>query len=149
MPEYKAPLRDMRFLIDEVFDFHGRYQALGASDATPDMVAAILDEGSKFCEQVLAPLNRSGDEEGCHFDNGVVTTPKRFTQAFAQHVVARWNGVARDPAYGGQRLPPSLRLLLREMLGATNASWGMYPGLTRGAMSAINAHRSQAQKDLY
>ena len=76
MPEYKAPLRDMRFLIDEVFDFHGRYQALGASDATPDMVAAILDEGSKFCEQVLAPLNRSGDEEGCHFDNGVVTTPK-------------------------------------------------------------------------
>ncbi len=76
MPEYKAPLRDMRFLIDEVFDFHGRYQALGASDATPDMVAAILDEGSKFCEQVLAPLNRSGDEEGCHFDNGVVTTPR-------------------------------------------------------------------------
>ncbi len=56
MPEYKAPLRDMRFLIDEVFDFHGRYQALGASDATPDMVAAILDEGSKFCEQVLAPI---------------------------------------------------------------------------------------------
>ena len=86
MPEYKAPLRDMRFLIDEVFDFHGRYQALGASDATPDMVAAILDEGSKFCEQVLAPLNRSGDEEGCHFDNGVVTTPKGFKEAYAQYV---------------------------------------------------------------
>jgi len=76
MPEYKAPLRDMRFLIDNVFDFHGHYAALGATDASPDMVAAILEEGAKFCENVLAPLNRSGDEEGCHFDNGVVTTPK-------------------------------------------------------------------------
>ena len=149
MPEYKAPLRDMRFLIDEVFDFHGRYQALGASDATPDMVAAILDEGSKFCEQVLAPLNRSGDEEGCHFDNGVVTTPKGFKEAYAQYVEGGWNGVASDPAYGGQGLPHSLGLLLSEMIGASNVSWGMYPGLTRGAMSAIHAHGSQAQKDLY
>ncbi|WP_034015979.1 acyl-CoA dehydrogenase C-terminal domain-containing protein [Pseudomonas aeruginosa] len=149
MPEYKAPLRDMRFLIDEVFDFHGRYQALGASDATPDMVAAILDEGSKFCEQVLAPLNRSGDEEGCHFDNGVVTTPKGFKEAYAQYVEGGWNGVASDPAYGGQGLPHSLGLLLSEMIGASNVSWGMYPGLTRGAMAAIHAHGSQAQKDLY
>ncbi|WP_049310764.1 acyl-CoA dehydrogenase family protein, partial [Pseudomonas aeruginosa] len=149
MPEYKAPLRDMRFLIDEVFDFHGRYQALGASDATPDMVAAILDEGSKFCEQVLAPLNRSGDEEGCHFDNGVVTTPKGFKEAYAQYVEGGWNGVASDPAYGGQGLPHSLGLLLSEMIGSSNVSWGMYPGLTRGAMSAIHAHGSQAQKDLY
>jgi len=131
MPEYKAPLRDMRFLIDEVFDFHGRYQALGASDATPDMVAAILDEGSKFCEQVLAPLNRSGDEEGCHFDNGVVTTPKGFKEAYAQYVEGGWNGVASDPAYGGQGLPHSLGLLLSEMIGASNVSWGMYPG-TKG-----------------
>jgi alkylation response protein AidB-like acyl-CoA dehydrogenase len=149
MPEYKAPLRDMRFLIDEVFDFHGRYQARGASDATPDMVAAILDEGSKFCEQVLAPLNRSGDEEGCHFDNGVVTTPKGFKEAYAQYVEGGWNGVASDPAYGGQGLPHSLGLLLSEMIGSSNVSWGMYPGLTRGAMSAIHAHGSQAQKDLY
>ncbi len=75
MPDYKAPLRDMRFLIDNVFDFHGHYAALGATDASPDMVSAILEEGAKFCENVLAPLNRSGDEEGCHFDNGVVTSP--------------------------------------------------------------------------
>ena len=137
MPEYKAPLRDMRFLIDEVFDFHGRYQALGASDATPDMVAAILDEGSKFCEQVLAPLNRSGDEEGCHFDNGVVTTPKGFKEAYAQYVEGGWNGVASDPAYGGQGLPHSLGLLLSEMIGASNVSWGMYPGLSHGAMNTL------------
>ncbi|MCT7046475.1 acyl-CoA dehydrogenase N-terminal domain-containing protein, partial [Salmonella enterica] len=83
---YKAPLRDMRFLIDNVFDFHAHYAALGATDASPDMVSAILEEGAKFCENVLAPLNRSGDEEGCHFDKGVVTTPKGFKEAFAQYV---------------------------------------------------------------
>ncbi|WP_374441774.1 acyl-CoA dehydrogenase C-terminal domain-containing protein [Pseudomonas panipatensis] len=149
MPEYKAPLRDMRFLIDEVFDFSGRYQALGATDASPDMVSAILEEGAKFCEQVLAPLNRSGDEEGCHFDNGVVTTPKGFKEAYAQYVEGGWNGVSSDPAYGGQGLPHSLGLLVSEMIGASNCSWGMYPGLTRGAMSAIHAHGSAEQKQAY
>lgn len=92
MPEYKAPLRDMRFLIDHVFDFHGRYAELGVSDASPDMVSAILEEAARFCENVLAPLNRSGDEEGCHFDNGVVTTPTGFKQAFAQYVEGGWHG---------------------------------------------------------
>ncbi|WBG64072.1 acyl-CoA dehydrogenase C-terminal domain-containing protein [Pseudomonas citronellolis] len=149
MPEYKAPLRDMRFLIDEVFDFAGRYQALGATDASPDMVSAILEEGAKFCEQVLAPLNRSGDEEGCHFDNGVVTTPKGFKEAFAQYVEGGWNGVSSDPAYGGQGLPHSLGLLVSEMIGAANCSWAMYPGLTKGAMAAIHAHGSAEQKQAY
>ena len=148
MPEYKAPLRDVRFLTDEVFDFTGRYEALGATDATPDMFAAILEEGAKFCEQVIAPLNRSGDEEGCHFDNGVVTTPKGFKEAFAQYVEAGWNGVSSDPEYGGQGLPPSLGLLVSEMIGASNCSWGMYPGLTKGAMAAIHAHGTQEQKNL-
>ncbi|UXJ52163.1 acyl-CoA dehydrogenase C-terminal domain-containing protein [Pseudomonas citronellolis] len=149
MPEYKAPLRDMRFLIDEVFDFAGRYQALGATDASPDMVSAILEEGAKFCEQVLAPLNRSGDEEGCHFDNGVVTTPKGFKEAFTQYVEGGWNGVSSDPAYGGQGLPHSLGLLVSEMIGAANCSWAMYPGLTKGAMAAIHAHGSAEQKQAY
>ncbi len=149
MPEYKAPLRDMRFLIDNVFDFHGHYAALGATDASPDMVNAILEEGAKFCENVLAPLNRSGDEEGCHFDSGVVTTPKGFKQAFAQYVEGGWHGVAADPAYGGQGLPHSLGLVLSEMIGASNTSWGMYPGLTHGAMSAIHAHGTAEQKDTY
>ncbi len=149
MPEYKAPLRDVRFLTDEVFDFTGRYEALGATDATPDMFAAILEEGAKFCEQVIAPLNRSGDEEGCHFDNGVVTTPKGFKEAFAQYVEAGWNGVSSDPEYGGQGLPPSLGLLVSEMIGASNCSWGMYPGLTKGAMAAIHAHGSEEQKNTY
>ncbi|MBB4813746.1 alkylation response protein AidB-like acyl-CoA dehydrogenase [Pseudomonas rhodesiae] len=149
MPEYKAPLRDMRFLIDNVFDFHGHYAALGATDASPDMVSAILEEGAKFCENVLSPLNRSGDEEGCHFDNGVVTTPKGFKEAFAQYVEGGWHGVAADPAYGGQGLPQSLGLVLSEMIGSSNTSWGMYPGLTHGAMSAIHAHGTAEQKDTY
>ncbi|WP_350598915.1 acyl-CoA dehydrogenase C-terminal domain-containing protein [Pseudomonas sp. 65/3-MNA-CIBAN-0223] len=149
MPEYKAPLRDMRFLIDHVFDFHSNYAALGATDASPDMVSAILEEGAKFCENVLAPLNRSGDEEGCHFDKGVVTTPAGFKQAFAQYVEGGWHGLAADPAYGGQGLPSSLGLVISEMVGSSNTSWGMYPGLTHGAMSAIHAHGTQEQKQTY
>ena len=149
MPEYKAPLRDMRFLIDHVFDFHANYAALGAHDASPDMINAILDEGAKFCENVLAPLNRSGDEEGCHFDNGVVTTPAGFKQAFAQYVEGGWHGLAADPTYGGQGLPSSLGLVISEMIGSSNTSWGMYPGLTHGAMSAIHAHGTAEQKDTY
>ncbi|PNB48670.1 acyl-CoA dehydrogenase [Pseudomonas sp. GW456-12-10-14-LB2] len=149
MPEYKAPLRDMRFLIDHVFDFHTQYATLGAHDASPDMINAILDEGAKFCENVLAPLNRSGDEEGCHFDNGVVTTPTGFKQAFAQYVEGGWHGLAADPAYGGQGLPSSLGLVISEMVASSNTSWGMYPGLTHGAMSAIHAHGTEEQKDTY
>ena len=149
MPEYKAPLRDMRFLIDHVFDFHRNYAALGATDASPDMVNAILEEGAKFCENVLAPLNRSGDEEGCHFDNGVVTTPTGFKQAFAQYVEGGWHGLAADPLYGGQGLPSSLGLVISEMVGSSNTSWGMYPGLTHGAMSAIHAHGTEEQKNTY
>ncbi|MHB2250207.1 acyl-CoA dehydrogenase C-terminal domain-containing protein [Pseudomonas fitomaticsae] len=149
MPEYKAPLRDMRFLIDHVFDFHTQYAALGAHDASPDMINAILDEGAKFCENVLAPLNRSGDEEGCHFDNGVVTTPTGFKQAFAQYVEGGWHGLAADPTYGGQGLPSSLGLVISEMVASSNTSWGMYPGLTHGAMSAIHAHGTEEQKNTY
>ncbi|MCH4900097.1 acyl-CoA dehydrogenase C-terminal domain-containing protein [Pseudomonas sp. B707] len=149
MPEYKAPLRDMRFLIDHVFDFHTQYAALGAHDASPDMINAILEEGAKFCENVLAPLNRSGDEEGCHFDNGVVTTPTGFKQAFAQYVEGGWHGLAADPAYGGQGLPSSLGLVISEMVASSNTSWGMYPGLTHGAMSAIHAHGTEEQKNTY
>jgi len=149
MPEYKAPLRDMRFLLDEVFDFPASYAALGASDATPDMVSAILEEGAKFCEQVLSPLNRSGDEEECQFNNGAVTTPKGFKEAFIQYAEGGWSGLAADPVYGGQGLPHSLGLIISEMVASANQSWAMYPGLTQGAMSAIYAHGSEEQKQSY
>jgi alkylation response protein AidB-like acyl-CoA dehydrogenase len=149
MPEYKAPLRDMRFLMDEVFDFSTTYQQIGAEDASPDLVSAILEEAAKFCEQVLAPINRSGDEEGAVWNNGEVTTPKGFKEAFAQYVENGWNGLAADPAYGGQGLPSSLSMIVGEMIASANTSWGMYPGLTHGAMSAIHAHGSEEQKQTY
>ena len=149
MHDYKAPLRDMRFLMDEVFDYPATYAAIGAVDATPDLVGAILEEGAKFCEQVLAPLNRSGDEEGAVWKDGEVTTPKGFKEAFAQYVEGGWNGLASDPAYGGQGLPSSLAMAIGEMVAAANTSWGMYPGLTHGAMSAIHAHGSEEQKRTY
>ena len=149
MPEYKAPLRDMRFLVDEVFDFHAGYAAMGATDASPDMVNAILEEGAKFCEQVIAPLNRSGDEEECKFDNGVVTTPTGFKEAFQQFAEGGWMSLSADPTYGGQGLPHSLGLLFSEMIGSSNYAWGMYPGLTQGAMAAIHAHGTEEQKQTY
>lgn len=149
MPEYKAPLRDMRFLVDEVFDFHAGYAAMGATDASPDMVNAILEEGAKFCEQVIAPLNRSGDEEECRFDNGVVTTPTGFKEAFQQFADGGWMSLSVDPTYGGQGLPHSLGLLFSEMIGSSNYAWGMYPGLTQGAMAAIHAHGTEEQKQAY
>ena len=90
MPTYKAPLRDMRFLMNEVFDYPKHYSTLSnGADATPDMVEAILGEAAKLCEEVLAPLNQSGDLEGCHFDNGKVTTPKGFKDAYDQYVAGR------------------------------------------------------------
>ena len=84
MPQYKAPLRDMRFLMNDVFDYPGHYASLSnGADATPDMVEAILEGAATFCEDILSPLNHSGDLEGCHFDNGEVTTPKGFKEAYA------------------------------------------------------------------
>jgi len=149
MPEYKAPLRDMRFVMDEVFDFAAGYQALGLQDVEPDLVNAILEEGAKFAGEVLAPLNRIGDEEGCHIENGVVTTPKGFKEAYQQYVENGWGSITGPTEYGGQGLPASLGLVISEMVASANYAWSMYPGLSHGCAAAIRAHGTQAQKDLY
>ncbi|HIZ51431.1 MAG TPA: acyl-CoA dehydrogenase family protein, partial [Candidatus Pseudomonas excrementavium] len=149
MPSYTAPLRDMRFVMDEVFDFAAGYQTHGLTDATPDLVDAVLEESAKFASEVLAPLNRTGDEEGCHFDNGVVTTPKGFKEAYQQYVDNGWAAMSGPVEFGGQGLPASLGLVVNEMTAAANYAWNMYPGLTHGCASAIRAHGSQEQKELY
>ncbi len=150
MPAYKAPLRDMRFLMNEVFDFSTHYAGLSnGADATPDMVDAIVGECARLCEEVLAPLNLSGDEEGCHFDNGVVTTPAGFKDAYDQFVAGGWQGLSHPAEYGGQGLPMSMNLLKAEMMGTANWSFTMYPGLSLGCMNTIMQYGSEAQKNTY
>ena len=147
MPAYKAPLRDMRFLMNEVFDYPKHYANLpGGEDATPDMVDAILDECAKYCEEVLAPINQSGDEEGCHFADGEVTTPKGFKEAYNQYVAGGWQGLNYPAEFGGQGLPMSMGLLKAEMMGTANWSFTMYPGLSLGCMNTIMLHGDEQQK---
>lgn len=150
MPAYKAPLRDVRFLMNEVFDYPKHYASLpGGEDATPDLIDAILDECAKYCEEVLAPINQSGDQEGCHFEDGVVTTPKGFKEAYDQYVAGGWQGLNYPTEFGGQGLPMSLALLKAEMMGTANWSFTMYPGLSLGCMNTIMLHGTEEQKAVY
>jgi alkylation response protein AidB-like acyl-CoA dehydrogenase len=150
MPVYKAPLRDMRFLLNEVLDFPSHYAGLSnGKDADPDTVNAILEECAKFCEQVLAPLNLSGDAEGCRIDNGAVTTPKGFKEAYEQFAAGGWQGLSHPQEYGGQGMPMSLGVFKSEMSGTANWSFTMYPGLALGAMNTIMQHATPELKNLY
>jgi alkylation response protein AidB-like acyl-CoA dehydrogenase len=146
MTLYKAPLREYRFVLQELFDVGELAGLPGYQDATPDVFDAVLEEGAKLCEEVLFPLNRSGDEEGCTFENGVVRTPKGFKQAYDLFRQGGWTALACDPEYGGQGLPHTLQFFVEEMVSSANMSFGMYPGLSNGAYSAIHRHGTEAQK---
>ena len=150
MPAYKAPLRDTRFLLNEVLDFPAHYQQLvNGAEATPDMVDAILGECAKLSEDVLAPLYQSGDQEGCRWDNGVVTTPKGFKEAYDTYVAGGWQGLSHPVEYGGQGLPMSLGLIKSEMMATANWPFSMYPGLSLGAMNTVMQHGTEQQKTTY
>lgn len=152
MPEYKAPLRDIQFVLDELLESQAHYQSIPAyaEVATPDMVEAIVAEGAKFCENVLSPLNRVGDVEGCtRNDDASVTTPTGFKDAYKQYVDNGWPSLAHNPNYGGQGLPESLGIVISEMVGTANWSWGMYPGLSHGAMNTVESHGTDEQKETY
>ena len=145
MPVYKAPLRDMKFVAFEVFDVEASWQATPAlQEVSRDLVEAILDESAKFAEQVLFPLNRSGDEEGCRMENAAVQTPQGFRQAFRQYAEGGWIGLGADPAYGGQGMPKTVTVLSDEILFAVNPSFALYPLLGIGAALAISQHASAA-----
>ncbi|WP_299974744.1 acyl-CoA dehydrogenase C-terminal domain-containing protein [uncultured Pseudoteredinibacter sp.] len=150
MAEYKAPMREIQFVMNELLDFPAHYQSLpGCEDATTDVVSAIIEESAKFCENVLAPLNKVGDEEGCKWEDGVVTTPTGFKEAYQQFVEAGWPSMTADVNYGGQGLPGSLGIVLSEMQGCANWAWGMYPGLSHGAINTVEEHGSEEQKQVY
>ncbi len=150
MPDYKVPSREIQFAMNEVLGFEQHYQQLpGAEDATPDMVSAILDEATKFCEQVINPLNASGDQEGCQWQDGLVTTPTGFKNAFEQFIEGGWPALSQDPALGGQGLPLSLNTVFNEMMATANHAWSMYPTLTWGAIKTIQAHANDELKQRF
>ncbi|MGY6565573.1 acyl-CoA dehydrogenase C-terminal domain-containing protein [Halomonas sp. KM-1] len=150
MPDYQAPLRDLRFVMDEMLDYPAHYARLpGGEEATPDVVAAILEEGARFAREVLLPLNQSGDQEGCLLEGGEVKAPKGFKEAYQQYVEGGWPSLAAEPAHGGQGLPHSLAMVLSEMICATNLAWGMYPGLSHGAADALRHHGTEEQQATY
>ncbi|PQA39062.1 acyl-CoA dehydrogenase family protein, partial [Amnimonas aquatica] len=151
MPVYKAPLRDMRFILDEVFDAAGIWASLPAlaEHVDRDTVDAILEEAAKFNENVVFPLNRSGDEEGAKFDNGVVTTPAGFKDAFAQYGEGGWIGLGADPRWGGQGMPKMVTVMTEEIIFGANPSFALYPLLGIGAALAMSQHGSDELNDRY
>lgn len=149
MISYKAPLKDINFLINDVFDFQKHYQQIpGGEEATPEMVEAIWGEAARFSEEVVAPLYQKGDE-GCEWKDGAVTTPAGFKEAYQQYVEGGWQGMSFPVEYGGQGLPLSLGVIKSEMIGTANWVWGMYPGLSLGAMNTIFLHGTEEQKNTF
>ena len=149
MAVYKAPLKDIQFVLDEVLDVSSLAKLPGYEDATPDTIHAILEEAAKLCENVLFPLNRTGDEEGCHYENGVVRTPKGFKQAYDQFREGGWTATTCAAEYGGQGLPATVGFANTEMITAANQAFGMYPGLSHGAYEALATHGTDELKKLY
>ncbi len=150
MPSYKAPVDDVLFLLKEVFHVE-RYDNLPRfADANIETLAAILGEGAKFCEEVLQPLNRVGDKEGCKRNaDGSVTTPKGFKEAYRQMAEGGWIGLSAETEYGGQGLPHTVDAAVNEFVSAANMAFGMYPGLSKGAYRAIATHGNDEQKKKY
>jgi len=150
MPQYKAPLKDMRFLLNEVFDYPAHYQKLkSGAEATPDLVETILQECATFAEEVLAPLNAVGDHEGCRLEGDKVITPKGFKEAYDQYVAGGWQGLSHPVEYGGQGLPMTLGMFKSELMATANWSWTMYPGLSLGAMNTLILHAPDDLKKVF
>ena len=149
MPNYKVPMKDVLFLFNDVFDMQTLYEQVeGGDQATPDMIEAIFAEGAKFSENELAPLYQSGDE-GCVWDDGVVTTPAGFKEAYKTYIEAGWTSLTGTENAGGQHLPSSVGLAVTEMITTANWAWAMYPGLSEGAIATLEDHGTEQQKSDY
>ena len=151
MAEYKAPLRDMRFVLTEVFEVARLWAQMPALSerVDEDTAMAVLEEAGKVTSKSIAPLSRAADEEGCHWDNGTVRTPAGFIEAYKTYAEGGWVGVGGDPSYGGMGMPKVISAQVEEMVNASSLSFGLYPMLTAGACLSINAHASEALKAAY
>ncbi|WP_420465665.1 acyl-CoA dehydrogenase C-terminal domain-containing protein [Panacagrimonas sp.] len=151
MPTYTPPLRDMQFVLHELLDVSTGLKKLPPhADIDRDTIDSILEEGGKFCAEVLFPLNQVGDREGCTYQgDGVVTTPTGFKEAYEQFVEAGWGALGMDPDFGGQGLPHVIHSAFMEMMNSANQAWTMYPGLSHGAYNALHAFGTPEQKALY
>lgn len=151
MPQYTAPLNDMSFVLFDVLKAQDLSLCPGFEDANEEMIRAVMDEASKLAENILQPINQSGDIEGCHFDpeTKLVTTPKGFKEAYKAFAEGGWSGLSASPEYGGQGLPHLIKIVVDEMACSTNLSMGMYPGLSHGAIDALTLHASDELKDKY
>jgi alkylation response protein AidB-like acyl-CoA dehydrogenase len=149
MPSYDPPLRDYRFILHEALKVQEETAIVGYDELTEDFTGAVLEEAGKIAAEVLAPLNQTGDVQGCRLENGVVTTPDGFREAFALMRDGGWPSMGCDPDYGGQDMPTVLSLSVGTMQSAANMAFMMYGGLTHGAYSAIHAHGTDEQKTTY
>ncbi|HET7450468.1 MAG TPA: acyl-CoA dehydrogenase C-terminal domain-containing protein [Gaiellaceae bacterium] len=149
MPTYNAPMDDIRFVLDEVLDVGQLSKLPGYEDATADVLLSVLEEGGKMCGEVLAPLNQQGDAEGCHYENGVVRTPKGFKEAYDAYVAGGWPSMTALPEFGGQGLPHLTRFVFDEMLCSANLSFSMYPELAHGATNLLERWGDEELKRRY
>jgi alkylation response protein AidB-like acyl-CoA dehydrogenase len=151
MAEYKAPLRDMRFVLEEVFDAPALWASLPALAEVVDAetAMAVLEEAGKLTSTAIAPLSRAADEEGCHYADTVVTTPKGFKEAYDTYAEGGWVGVGGDPAFGGMGMPKAISAQVEEMVNASSLAFGLYPMLTAGACLSISAHATEVLKQQY
>lgn len=149
MPDYHAPLRDIRFVMNEVLNVEKAFADMGYEDCGNDTLDAVLDEAAKFCENVLSPLNQSGDQEGCQWSEEGVKTPAGFRDAYQQFIENGWASISGPTEFGGMGLPNTLAMAVSEMASTANWSWSMYPGLSKGCSNTIFAHGTAEQKSTY
>lgn len=152
MSQYTPPIRDMQFVLHEMLNAEATFKSIPAfEEIDADTVNQIIEEGGKFCAEVLQPLNAVGDSEGCTLNKAdhSLKTPTGFKEAYQQFVEAGWASLSCDPNYGGQGLPVTVNQAFYEMMNSANQAWTMYPGLTHGAYDCLHEHGSQEQKDLY
>jgi alkylation response protein AidB-like acyl-CoA dehydrogenase len=150
MPSYITPQREMRFVANELLNLPEHYASLpGCEETTDDIIEAVIDAASTFSEEVIAPLNQVGDQQGCRLEGDTVITPDGFKEAYKEYVDGGWPSLANDPDWGGQGLPDSLSIIVNESVGTANWSWSMYPLLSHGCTKTIETHGTDEQKQIY